>query len=66
MMIYEGSPEIVDLIEWWENELTSATPEELPTVLANLMAERFQYNPETTKAMEALHAKYAEKTAAAA
>jgi hypothetical protein len=66
MMIYEGSPEIVDLIEWWENELSSASPEELPTVLDNLMAERFQYNPETTNAMEALHAKYAEKTAAAA
>ena len=66
MMIYEGSPEIVDLIEWWEDELSNATPEELPKVLANLMAERFQYNPETTKAMEALHAKYAEKAAVAA
>ena len=66
MMIYEGSPEIVDLIEWWEDELANATPEELPTVLANLMAERFQYNPETTKAMEALHAKYADKAAVAA
>ena len=65
-MIYMGSPVIVDLLEWWEKELTSATPEELPTVLEHLMAERFQYNPETAKALETLHAKYAEQTAAAA
>jgi hypothetical protein len=65
-MIYMGSPVIVDLIEWWENELANATPEELPEVLEHLMAERFQYNPETTKALEELHAKYAEKVPAAA
>ncbi|RMF82138.1 MAG: hypothetical protein D6739_08555 [Nitrospirae bacterium] len=65
-MIYYGSPVIKNLVEWWRKELENASPEELPKVLDNLMAERFQYNPETTKELEKLHEEFSAKLKQAA
>ncbi len=65
-MFYEGSPVIEDMVNWWRKELENASPAELPQVLDNLMAERFQFNPETTKALEELHEEFSAKLQKAA
>ena len=65
-MFYEGSPVIDDLVGWWRKELETASPAQLPRVLNNLMAERYQFNPETTEALEALHEEFSAKVQKAA
>lgn len=65
-MIYEGTPVIEDMVGWWRKELENAAAAELSQILDNLMAERFQFNPETTKELEKLHDQFAAKVAKAA
>jgi hypothetical protein len=52
---------IQDILAYWERTLAAAKPEELKGMLQNLMKERKQYDPETEKALVALHDRYAQK-----
>jgi len=65
-MFYEGTPVIEDMVDWWRNELENASAAELPQVLDNLMAERYQFNPETTEVLEQLHEEFSTKLPKAA
>ncbi|HBB40957.1 MAG: hypothetical protein COW73_05410 [Nitrospirae bacterium CG18_big_fil_WC_8_21_14_2_50_70_55] len=65
-MIYAGTPVIDDMVTWWRKRLENTPPAQLPVVLDHLMAERFQFNPETAKELEKLHAKFSAKVLQAA
>jgi hypothetical protein len=49
---------IRDLITFWEKKLESAAPDEREGLLANMMKERMQFDPDTQKALVELNEKY--------